>query len=243
MEPAEHLDVLRRGADALLAASAGALERPVPGCPEWTIADLVGHVGTTWGWAAEIVTTGQRATRTPEPPAGSETALLGWARERADLVLAALGAADPDADCWTFGLPRSRRFWFRRQALETTLHARDAQEASGPPAPVDPEVAADGVDEYVTVMIPRWVSRRPEGWDGQTVHLHRTDGDGEWLVRLGPDGTAQVERSHGKGDLAVRGPAEALWLWTCNRAGLDEQSVEVFGDRDLAARWTSEISF
>jgi uncharacterized protein (TIGR03083 family) len=243
MEPIDHLSVLGVGVDALLDAAGGALERQVPTCPDWDVAELVTHSALTWGWAADIVATGERAEYGQAPDDRSETALLGWARGQGDRLQAVLADADPDTNCWTFGLPRARRFWFRRTALETVLHAYDAQLASGQPQPIDPEVATDGIDEYLTVMVPRWVGRHPEGWDGQSIHLHRTDGDGEWSLRLGPGGEVQAERSHAKGDVALRGPAEALWLWCTNRAALDRLDVEVFGDRGLTDRWSSEIVF
>jgi len=50
----------------------------------------------------------------------------------------ALKGADPDSNCWTFGLPRSRLFWFRRQALETAVHAWDVQHATANPIPLTP---------------------------------------------------------------------------------------------------------
>ncbi len=243
MEPATHLEVLSERVDALLGAAAGALDVPIPACPDWTMADLVVHVGLVWGWSAEIVATRSRADRGEAPRDRADQALRGWAKEQAAHLLDALRAANPDAGCWTFGPPRSVRFWFRRQALETALHARDAQAAVGTPSRIDPEVAADGVDEHLSVMVPRSVRLRPEPWTGQTVHLHRTDGEGEWVVRLGPDGGVATERSHSKADVALRGTAEALWLWCTNRATVEELGIESFGDQEVAARWRMAMAF
>ncbi len=243
MEPAAHLDILTERSDALLDAAAGSTGVPVPTCPDWTVADLVVHMGLVWGWAAQIVTTKERA-RFGEPPEDrGGPALRTWAKARAARLIGTLGAADPEVDCWTFGPPRSARFWFRRQALETVLHAWDVEGAVGVPSPIGPEVAADGVDEHLSVMVPRSLRSSPDLWTGQTVHLHRTDGDGEWVVRLGPDGGAVVERAHSKADLALRGTAEALWLWCANRATADELGIERFGDEEIAARWQTEMAF
>lgn len=243
MEPAAHLEALERDAGALVDAARGALDRPVPSCPEWDVADLVVHVGLVWRWAADIVEQGQRAAFGAPPEDRREDVLLAWAQEGAARLAATLRAADPDAGCWTFGMPRTARFWFRRQALETALHAWDAGAAAGVPVALDPTLAADGVDELLTVMVPRQLARDPGQWAGESLHLHRTDGEGEWLLRLGPDGAVEVARSHAKGDVALRGPAGALWLWATNRKALDELDVEVFGDREIAARWTERIAF
>lgn len=243
MEPADHLDAFGHGAGALLAAAEGHLDLRVPSCPEWSVADLVAHAGLVWEWAAAVVISGERAERSDPPVERSDRALVAWARRHAALLGDVLGAADPDSDCWTFGLPRTRRFWIRRQAMETVLHAWDVQRAGGQAAVMDPAVAADGLDELLTVIVPRVLGRDPGDWRGETVHLHRTDGTGEWTVRLGPGGATAVERGHGKADVALRGPAEALWLWSTNRVPLAALPIETFGSTGLADRWTAAITF
>ncbi|MGH8981475.1 MAG: maleylpyruvate isomerase family mycothiol-dependent enzyme [Acidimicrobiales bacterium] len=243
MDPTVYVDAFARDSRVLLDTAHGALDRPVPACPGWDVEDLVVHVGLVWRWAAETVERGERAEREPAPEDRREAALLEWAQEGAARLATVLGAADPDAGCWTFGMPRTARFWMRRQALETALHAWDVGAAAGLPVALDPELASDGIDELLTVMVPRFLAREPGGWAGESIHLHRTDGDGEWLVRLGPDGAADVTRAHGKGDVALRAGAASLWLWSTNRAPVDDLDIDVFGDRELAARWAAEISF
>jgi uncharacterized protein (TIGR03083 family) len=243
VQPDLHLRVLAERGGALVDAAGGASGVPVPSCPDWTVADLVVHVGLVWGWAATVVTTGDRTEFGPPPADRGDEALGHWAREQLAALGDALHDADPDSACWTFGPPRSRRFWFRRQALETVLHAWDVEHATATPTPMDPEVAADGVDEHLAVIVPRALGRRHGTWSGETVHLHRTDGEGEWLVRLGPDGEAVVEHAHGKADVALRGTAEALWLWSTNRATGEEGGVERFGDEGILSRWRDAMVF
>jgi len=68
-----------------------------------------------------------------------------------------------------------------------------------------------------------------------SLHLHRTDGDGEWLIST-VDGQLQVTREHSKGDAAVRGSAEGLllYLWDRRRDGL-----ECFGDEKVINHWAA----
>jgi uncharacterized protein (TIGR03083 family) len=241
MEPAGYLDVLRDRSLVMLESARTSLDRPVPSCPGWTAADLVRHIGTTWGWAASIVRKGTRGDL-PSPSEGLGGAeLVAWAADRAGQLVDALKDADPDSDCWTFGLPRSRLFWFRRQALETAVHAWDAQQASGHPDPLDPDLAGDGIDEFLAILLPRHLERHPEGWTGQSLHLHRTDGEGEWMVRLGPGTALSAEHAHAQGDVDLRGPASSLYLWCLNR--VPSTDFELFGDAAVAERWTAEITF
>jgi uncharacterized protein (TIGR03083 family) len=243
VEPSQHLSVLEASASRLLGVAKGAFDRPVPSCPDWAVSDLVAHVGGVWGWAAATVEQGGQAARPAPPERPDEPALLSWAQGQGTRLLTALRAADPDSSCWTFGPPPTRRFWFRRQALETALHAWDAEGSTAGPGHLDGEVAADGVDEFLYVGLPRWAGRNPGVWHGESVHLHRTDGEGEWLVRLGPGGLVHAERAHAKGDLAVRGSAEGLWLWCTNRGAAERLGLEVLGDLSMAERWSAEISF
>lgn len=215
----------------------------MPSCPGWKVADVVRHVGGVHQWAAIAVRSG--GPDRPEFPHISDdlqgAALLDWAEVRAAELLASLAEADPDAGAWTFGPPRTVRFWLRRQAHETSVHAWDAGNAVGKPLSIASDVAADGLAEFLDVMLGRMVKRVPAPWTGQTVHFHRTDGDGEWLATLGPDGAVTVEHKHDKGQLAVRASAPDLLLWATNRIGSDR--VELFGDSALADRWRSELAF
>ena len=204
------------------------------------MAQLVAHLGRVWGWAARVVDTGSRADH-PEPEGVAEDELVGWAGGQARALIGVLEVADPDSSCWTFGEPRNRLFWSRRQALETAVHAWDAQLAVNDPEPLGSDLSVNGIDEFLDVMLPRSMGRHPGTWTGQSLHLHCTDGDGEWMVRLGPDSTVTAERAHGKADVALHGPAPTLYLWCLNRASSSD--LTVFGDSSVVDRWRSEISF
>lgn len=240
MSPDQYLDSLRDRSAAVLTSARTDLGVPVPSCPGWTVGDLIAHVGRTWSWAADIVDSGLRADP-PVVPDDRGVGLIDWVEGQARRVQDALGAADPESDCWTFGLPRSRLFWFRRQALETAVHAWDGQGAVGSSEPIRPELASDGIDEFLAVMLPRQIQQHPGGWAGESLHLHRTDGEGEWVIRLGPGTNVSCERAHVKADVALRGTASSLYLWCVNRVPSAE--LDVIGDRTVADRWTSEIAF
>jgi hypothetical protein len=56
------------------------------------------------------------------------------------------------------------------------------------------------------------------------------------MVRI-DHGVVSLTHEHGKGDAAVRGPAEDLLLLAWHRRGLD--GLEVFGDAAVAEAWAS----
>ena len=75
-------------------------------------------------------------------------------------------------------------FWSRRQAHELAVHRWDAQLAAGAPQPIDRALAADGIQELFDIL-PARPGGAPTG-NGETMHLHCTDGDGEWLDSTRP---------------------------------------------------------
>ena len=217
-----------------------ALERAVPSCPGWTVARLVGHLGRVHTWAAGHLSGGPDAegdvSTGDRPPEGD--AILPWYRERLDLLLAELDRHAPDAAARTFVGTRTTAWWARRQAHELAVHRWDAEHGVSPGGehPIDAALAADGIDEWFEVFVPRFLARREEPMPadlvGATLHLHCTDdglaaGTGEWLVRLTEDG-CEVERSHAKGDAALRGPASDLLLAVWHRVPLG--GLDVIGD-------------
>ncbi len=219
---------------ALSAAGRRDATAPVAACPGWSVADLIRHVGRVHLFAATIVREG--AVERPAFPAEEgpldTAALVDWTDAQRGALLDVLAHADPDRVIYAFGGPSPARFWWRRQANETAVHAWDGTSAVGSPWEIPAEVAADAVEELLDVFAPRiWARAEPAWGAGRSIHLHRTDGDGEWLLTIG--NPPVVERGHAKGDLAVRGPAAQLLLWTMNRAA----DVELFGDTELAGAW------
>ena len=123
-------------------------------------------------------------------------------------------------------------------AQEFAVHAWDADNALGRATAIDPAVAVDGIDEFLDAFL----SHQPAALEGPvlTVHLHTTDAEGEWMVVIG-DGRHELERTHGKGDVAVRGPASDLLLALWGRGPIDGEGSQIFGDPAVLSDFLSRI--
>lgn len=237
----EHVAALADAIAAVETVEADALDRPVPSCPGWTVADLITHLTSVHRWATTIIETHatERLRRDQADfPQGDE--LLAAFATGAARLQASLRAADLDEVLYTWTGPAPARWWLRRQVHETAVHAWDARSALGTAHPVDAPVAVDGLDELFGVFIPRFFDPAVFGGSGETMHLHATDCDGEWLLRFEPDQVV-VSAEHGKGDVALRGSASDLLLVMWNRSGYD--SLETFGDLGVADRFRALASF
>jgi len=215
------------------------LTRPVPTCPEWTMRQLVTHVGRAHRWATAIV-----ATRAAEPipfrevPDGKlppdQRAQMDWLNAGAAALVATVQEAG-DGQVWTHNGPGPAGYWARRMAHETAVHRADGQIALGQRPQLDPVTAADGIDEWLGFLAePGEDGDRPAlaGLQGKVLHVHVSDeevADGEWMIRPTAGGIT-VEPGHGKGDVAVRGPASDLLLVLMRRLPSGDPPVEVLGD-------------
>jgi uncharacterized protein (TIGR03083 family) len=230
---------LRTDAGRLIAAAQRApLDARVPSCPDWDVADLLGHMGRVYRWAAACVEANAPVSPRDLPSPPARDARVAWVQSGADRILEVLDQP-ADTPAWTWAPGGTVGFWQRRQAHETAVHRVDAELATGPPTPVDQELAVDGIDEWLA-LLPNRLGAPPITGTGETVHLHCTDGDGEWLLRLGADGL-EVEPIHAKGDVAVRGPASDLLLVMMGRQALD--TVEVLGDRAVLDGFLEQARF
>jgi uncharacterized protein (TIGR03083 family) len=240
--PLDHDAIIEAEGAALAdAAEQAAPDAPVPGT-DWTLTDLLDHVGRlTFYWAGRARTAGGGEFYDLERPDGTDR--VAWFRSGLDAMRRELAAADDDAEVKTWAGLKPPAWLWRRMAHELAVHRYDAEGAAGDPAPIDTEVAADGVDEFLQEFVGTW---GVEGFgEPATLHLHATDDSpngaaGEWFIDVGSD-TVTWERAHAKGDVAVRGTTSDLLLLLWGRVPAD--AVEVLGDADVLARWRSATSY
>ena len=229
---------------------------PIPTCPEWTLRQLVTHVGRAHRWAAEITRTRSVAFipfrevpdgKLPDDPAEQRA----WLRAGAARIVDAVREADSDL-VWSFSGPAPAHFWIRRMTHETLVHRADAQLAAGvhPEPVIDAEVAADAIDEWLTLLTggilgnaEHRIEALPTGAD---LHIHTTDdglgGRGEWMIRHDAGGLT-VEPGHGKGDAALTGPAASLLLVLMRRRPASDSEVTVYGDSAVVDGWLASTAF
>jgi uncharacterized protein (TIGR03083 family) len=257
LDRARFVGALAEGRDRLLvAARTAGPDAPVPRARRWTVCDLVVHVGNVHDWAADVL-----RSRVEQPqvfdaePAGigpSYDDLLAWYAARADALLDLLlgGEVPDDTPVWTFGPPGQARFWPRRQAHEVTMHAVDATLAAGAAVedavlPLDPVLSADGVDEVLTVMMPRVASFVPRPALPGSLRIVASDTGMEWV--LAPDGQIRSGTTGSPTDATLTGPANSLFALLWKRAalgadgpalGLQVDGAPAVVDALLAARLT-----
>lgn len=253
VSPDDHLTQLEAAAESLVgdAVEAG-LDSAVPTCPDWTVADLLGHQGMVHRWATAIVAGALSSVDLPPeldaataPPQDAET-LVGWFTAGAADLLDALRRAPEDLAAAVFlhASPAPRRFWARRQAHETTIHRMDALSAklgrfpTTAEAGIAPELAVDGIDELVVGFVNRRSSRLRSA-EPVSVLIAPSDTDTAWTVRISADTpvtSAGADPDH-PADAVLTGTAAALYLGLWNRG----DDIAMTGDVDVLGLWRDKV--
>jgi uncharacterized protein (TIGR03083 family) len=243
-----HLEWLEREGTALGDAADGVdPDLPVGTVPDWSLREVVRHVGGVHRWATAMVrdarterwdTTLLDAVGGAWPDDGE---LVDWYRTGLAALVRTLRDAPPDFEGWAFlPAPSARAFWARRQAHETSIHRADAQSCTEAVAPYDPTFAADGVDELLFGFAQR---RNDLPDDPPVLRLEATDLDRCWTARLGPewvDAATDAEAAVTPvADCTVRAPASDLYLllWNRRTPGADELA----GDPSVLEVWRGAV--
>ncbi len=218
----------------------------VPPCPDWTVAELVAHMGMVHRWARAQIIGG-------DAPYASEADVLAdiaaadldtWLGDGSIALVEALRSAPADVDAWVFmetGLT-PLQFWTRRQVHETTVHAVDAIAAQLGSMPsvveatdgleISTDFALDGLDELLVRFSPRGRSKLFAGVP-LTIVVDPTDADHAWTLSVTEEELAVAAGDSGSADSRWTGTAAQLYLGLWNRG--DE--IAVHGDPTPFEHW------
>jgi uncharacterized protein (TIGR03083 family) len=224
--------------------TAASLDVPVPTCPEWSLLDLVHHLGEgRRSWAATVAA-GPAATSRVRPPSDGDAAapsepdaLDGWLAASTRQLLDALREAGPERGCWTWWgdsqSPGTCGAVARHQLQEIAVHTYDAQLTVGTPQPLPDAVALDGVEEFLSTCC---ATTSPWPHEPAVVDYAATEGR-SWRLWVSADGarTAPLPETAGPVDARVTGTASEIVLAAFyGRRPLEALTIE--GDREVIDR-------
>ena len=250
MENARFLECLAGDYGRIRAVAPGHLEARVPTCPDWSVADLVQHVGAVYLHKAVTMQEGHRPQDWPPAGLNDEEPVALLDRAYADLVQE-FSKRKPEDVSETFYEPdQSVGFWVRRMAQETVIHRVDVELAVGAPvAAIAGDLAVDGVDELLKVFVAydveKWGDDYAEVLGGSPGRSYAINADGaSWLVGTSPGrfsvsgGPGMTMPDISRTDVTVSGTPAALLRWMWNREQADQASaVTVEGDPGALAEF------
>jgi len=249
LSPERYLELLQADAGRLVeAARLGPLTLDVPPCPGWTVHDAVHHTAVVYHHKVACMRLQRRPEEGewPQPPLEEGGDLLPWFEASLRMLVDELEQRGPDAPSYTW-LPEDQTvgFWYRRMAQETAVHRVDVESAHDCMTPVADDLAVDGVDEVLALMLTddwsdlpaeEWGDVSPQAGAGGVIAV-RT-GDSGWRVTLNPD-RIDVVREPGAASAQVTGePSEVLlWLW----GRRPDSAVRLSGDPALLTAFRDRL--
>lgn len=228
MEYDDFVEHVRQDGDRLASVADGDLSMPIPSCPGWTVRDLVAHIAQVYEHKIECTRLGHAPD--PWPPEWPDADQpVGWYRGAHRRLLEMFDESDattPSATWWP--TDQTVGFWARRMAHETAVHRVDAELARGMETPIDAELATDGVDELLRIMLEGdWSEDTDDTAIGQRVVIQT--GGRAWDVVL-DRGAMTVTDVGGEADARLSGDPSDVLLWLWGRA--DDDRVTYEGDAD-----------
>lgn len=237
MERDAYLEHVRADGTRLIEIGRSAPEAQIPSCPEWSMRDLVGHVSSVHEWVANILENqlqDRPHLRRLDELEGDFASVADEYELNLARLLAALGRTREDELVWNWSArrPAPAAFWFRRMAQETVIHRVDAELGAAKPTPIAAALAADGIDEFLS-LLKSFIGREPVDDLEGSIAFVTTDAPGEWRLDLAPDRVDFVESDV---DATVCGPASDVYRFVLHRdAGA--ANLEMSGDRRVIEAW------
>lgn len=187
---------------------------PVPTCPEWTAGDLLHHLAAGqhyWSRMLEEGVTTQAEADAVDACVAADSDAVEQVRSATRAVCSALRRRSPEAQVWTWSTrPDDHTVGFvaRRLAHEAHVHRIDAELTAAPDGgartPVDPLLAADGVDEALRVFA---AATPPEAdvevEDGRVIRVVASDVGLTWLVTMTRVGVVEDGRPRARQGIYV----------------------------------------
>lgn len=213
-----------------------ALDADIPGCPGWNGEHLLRHTALVYLQKAETIRTGTKPGKgwvTDELKRMDPLVLLQKCHDR---LMEQFDAHQPDdpSETWVKD-DQTVGFWIRRLTHETAIHRYDLEAAVNRTTPIDSELAVDGIDEVLTVMLCR--SPPDDAASGSTVTL-RSAGLA-WTLNLGRETVALERQVNDSATSVVAGRAEDVLLWLWGRGPLPEGSADSPAAAELRERLAS----
>lgn len=184
----------------------------VPSCPEWTLLDLVSHIGEVQSFWANCIREGnpdapwQGEGAKPDSPQESGK----WLRAQTRLLIDAIESTSDTSPCWTWwGEPLTALAVSRHQIQEAEVHRWDAELAVSTPSPIPVDVAIDGIPEFLHVHRDAIQKvKLPH------IQLSATDSKGSWHIN-----ESEIDT------VTISGSASDLVLFLFGRCPVDKLSV------------------
>ncbi len=241
LRPERYFELIDTDTDRLLAMGERGLRDEVPACAGWDVGEVVWHVATVYEHKIRVMA--DNSWPDPWPPAwdfadDEELAFLRDAKARLFEEFSRHELSEPTQ---TFGSDTTIAFWLRRMACEVAVHRHDGESAHADSTPIPDDLALDGIDEILHVMLAGdWWRERVQTAHPVNAHVAVEAGGQRWVCDVRETAVSIAAESQAPADATVSGAPMDLFLWLWGRVGDDR--VTRSGDQALAGEFRARLA-
>jgi Mycothiol maleylpyruvate isomerase N-terminal domain len=229
-----HVDAIEQEAERIGELAERGVKVAIRNSLGWDLEGLLSHLAETFGRAVAQLASPDHPVEVFAPSEATRSAVECFEENRLALV-AALREHGPADPCWNIvGEDLTVGFLARRLAHESAIHRIDVEVARGTSTTIDSELAADGVDERLFVVLSRHsdVGEIPEL--GGSICLICSDRDAAWSIDASR-GRFRVRAGRGPADAAVVATASDLFCFSWSRPTI--RPLQVTGRLAVVEAW------
>ncbi len=248
--PERYIAAIRHHGDVMLTQVRSIdLTAPVPTCPGWSVANLVGHTAAVLEQKSELVRDGYVDRSPPfskELAAQTDPSIVETLETALVEIVEVFESSDLDRPIYTWtDEDQTASWWVRRIAHEVVIHSADAVIAAGATPTSEDWLGSDGVDECLTEFltgVPAWgtIDTKDERFDLETpdrrwgLRWVTFSGVSPTSGRTYEDAPVMVFDDAGEAASRIAAPGNVLNYWLWGRGPLPDGAVG--GDAALPER-------
>lgn len=238
LSPERYFESIDNDTERMLTVAERGLEPKVPSCEGWVVADVVSHTGEVYEHKVRVMA--DNAWPDPWPPAEFEgQPPIDFLRQAKTDLFEEFSRHEPSEETTTFGEDTTIAFWIRRMALEAAVHRYDVELAHGDVTPVADDIAVDGIDEVLRVMLEVDETENvPTEFPVDALVAIEAGGE-RWLVDLRERSVTISSDQLTPAVVTVSGDPQSVYLWLWGRVGDDRVNVQ--GDRATSSGFRSRL--
>jgi uncharacterized protein (TIGR03083 family) len=240
LTPERYFELIDSDTDRLIAMGERGLKEPVPSCEGWDVGEVLWHVAGVYEHKVRVMA--DNAWPEKWPPAwefadDEEVAFLQAAKTH---LFEEFSRHELGEETQTFGADSTIGFWVRRMACEIAIHRYDGEQAHADTTPIPDDIAVDGVDEMLKVMLggPWWAERVATEHPVDALVAVESGGQ-RWVCAVDRTSVTVTDGVTTPADVTVSGTPEAVFLWLWGRAGDD--AVTFSGDEAAGHEFRARI--
>ncbi|MDX6319538.1 MAG: hypothetical protein QOD35_2938 [Nocardioidaceae bacterium] len=240
LTPERYFELIDADTERLVEMGERGLKEPVPSCPGWDVAEVVWHTAVVFEHKVRVMA--DNAWPDPWPPADfDDRDELTFLRQAKDDLFEEFSRHDIGEETTTFGSDSTVGFWARRMALEAAVHRYDAELAHSDPTPVAHDLAVDGVDEVLRVMLAGpWWSERVDTQHPVDAVVAVQAAEEAWSCDVRQRSVTVSDGADAAVAATVQGEPEHVFLWLWGR--VPDSVVQTGGDASILAEFRARLA-